>query len=168
MHKNWKVSNPGISTGAERCVCGEVFLFFVILFLLHSSETFHVNDSVPGCNGWEDWEEKQRRNTIEAKEESSLPVLACPFSPSQKLQNIQTAPASSGFLLLPQYPCCLRLSWTPVNRAMRDHAFCSPIFSCTFWSLSPFPKQPQKQEVSATLHWHSYSCKCCGSTPRVG
>lgn len=116
-----------------------------------------------GRTGKKSKEETQEK----AKEERSLPVLACPFSPSQKLHNIQTAPASSGFLLLPQYPCCLRLSWTPVNRAMRDRAFCSPIFSCMFWSLSPFPKQLQKQEVGATLHCHSYPCKCCGSTPRV-
>ena len=111
---------------------------------------------------------KSKEETQEtAKQESSLPVLACPFSPSQKHHNIRTALASAGFLLLPQYPCCLRLPWTPVNRAIRGHAFCSLIFSCAFWSLSPFPKQPQKQEVGVTLHRHSYPCKCCGSTPRV-
>lgn len=89
-----------------------------------------------GRTGKKSKEETQEK----AKEERSLPVLACPFSLSQKLHNIQTAPASLGFLLLPQYPCCLRLSWTPVNRAMRDHAFCSPIFSCMFWSLFPLPQ----------------------------
>lgn len=98
----------------------------------------------------------KKKHKRQQKQESSLPVLACPFSPSQKHHNIRTAPASSGFLLLPQYPRCLRLSWTPVKRAIGDRALRSLIFSCAFWSLfPPFPKQQPQQQVGVTLHRHS-------------
>lgn len=109
----------------QRGACGEVFLFSAILFLLHS-ETFHVSDSVPGrCAQGGRTGKKSKEETGEtAEEESSLPVLACPSSPSRKHHNIRRAPASSGFLVLPQCPCCLRLSRTPVNRASGVFGFC--------------------------------------------
>lgn len=90
------------------------------------------------------------------KQENFSPVLACPFSPSQKHHNTRSAPAASGFLLLPQYLPCLRLSWSPVNR---DHALCSPVCCCACSALPPIPRQLQQGGVSA-----SHTCAQCSSS----
>lgn len=86
------------------------------------------------------------------KTKSFLPVLPCPFSPSQKHRSIQTAPASSEFLLILQRLCCLKLSWSPVKRAIRDCAFCSLIFFLCILDLLLLPP-PQ----------HSSPRGCCGN-----
>lgn len=90
------------------------------------------------------WQKNNNNNN------SSLPALPCPFSPSQKHRSIQTAPASSEFLLIPQCLCCSRLSWSPVNRATRDCAFCSFIFL----HFGPSPPSPAPAQLPT---------QCCGN-----